>query len=562
MKSINKYQNILNIVIILIYLVLGVAFNFIYLYKTYIIILRALLYFGLGLNIICGIVNLIKHNKVFGVLSIITGIISFPILIIKYTDLKYELEDGVIGVIIIVIFAIISILSIINLIINRKIEDNNKRKLPLILTLAFFIFINIVLIILAYIKHSDNVSKFENALSLMENEKNTVTYIVNEFNSQNKEYIFIDKDGNEIRRIKYDENIRFKYYFLLNNKPVHLAYTKINGKDSLINSIGEEIFSIDEDIDDFIQYIIMTGKYNIRRVSSSYYNEITNNNLIKINYNMLEGYQERSKKYEDNNSYKYIYFKNPEFMQNKVLQVVIKNEKETDNKLLDMYEEFCEYELDSDSMNNYYNYKKEFYLINFNNNSKVKLECNNLIYEARFYDEDIVENIILASDGSLLFYDEAETGYFNKDGSKVVLNSAYLIYDVTDKYVFVNEKSTGKTYILSSQTGQTIKTFDNTLIKYNGFYISYPNTDNGTYDLMDKDLNVLVTSETEPEFIGKKLINITDLDYNSYIYYYDNEDIKKLYYSEQSLYNATTSEEENIISSNIYSNLGILGITK
>ena len=562
MKSINKYQNILNLVVILIFAFLGFIFNFIYLYKPYMIISRILFYSGLGLNIICGIVNLIKHNKLFGILSIITGIIPFPILIIKYTDLQYELEDSTISIIIIAILVVVAILSIINLIINRKIEDNGKRKLPLILTLVIFITINIIVIILAFIKHSTNLGKFEKALSLMENEKNTTTYIINEFNSSNKDYIFLDEDGKEISRKQFDKITSFNRNFIVNSKPVSLAYAKTNDKKMLINSLGEEIFSIDEDIDDFMQYVIGTGKYNIRRMSSSSYNEATDNDRIEINYNMLERYQEENKTFEENSTYKYMYFKNSELLKNKILQVVIKNEKETDNQLLNIYEEFCEYELDSDSMNNYYNYKKDYYLIDLANNSKVKLECNNLIYEARYLGEYTAENIILSSNGSILFYDKAETGYFNKEGSKAVLNSAYLIYDVTDKYIFVNEKATGKTYILSSQTGKTIKEFNNTLIGYSGFYISYPTNKVGEYALLDKDLNLLVTSEDKPEFVGKNLINITDLDYNSYIYFYNNGNIKKLYSSDQHLYNATASQEQTIISSNIYSNLGILEINE
>ena len=56
-------------------------------------------------------------------------------------------------------------------------------------------------------------------------------------------------------------------------------------------------------------------------------------------YNYLEKYNESNKKFEDNVNYKYSYFKNNKFTNNE-LQIVIKDELESDNELINNYTEF------------------------------------------------------------------------------------------------------------------------------------------------------------------------------------------------------------------------------
>ena len=220
---------------------------------------------------------------------------------------------------------------------------------------------------------------------------------------------------------------------------------------------------------DFTDCIMKTQKNKIERLYSG---------TISIpKYNYLEKYNESNKKFEDNQDYRYSYFKNNDL----VLQIVTTNELEEDNELITKYAKFNEeaneydYYRDINKIEEFYKYKREYYLVDFNNDVKTKLECNNLIYDAEAFDngKESIEKIVLFTNGNIPFYDKTENGCFTKEGEKIDINNNYLLCDITDKYKIILDKTNSITYIVSNETNEKIKQLDGTLIKYDGFYVLY-----------------------------------------------------------------------------------------
>ena len=224
---------------------------------------------------------------------------------------------------------------------------------------------------------------------------------------------------------------------------------------------------------------------------------------------------------------------NPPFeITNKILQIVIKpNEKEDDIKLSTAYLEVDfnnKLHRDVNKIKEFYENKKEYYLLDIENNTKTKLECNNLIYEAYYDEKDkLYENILLYSNGFIPFYDTNETGYFDLNGEKLIINPSYLIIDINNNFYVLMEKETGTTVFLSMQTGNIEKTINDATRIFNSFYVinSYNNGEI-TYKILDKNLNEIVTTN-HLNFVGNNFIEIHN-NYKKEIYYYDNENIKLL----------------------------------
>ena len=570
MKKTNICLNIMNILEIIFIGILPITlFDFLHLYSLYMLILRMIFYFAGILNIIWGSVNIKKKNVIIGILYIIIGIISSILILINHTSLQDEFSENLISILNYSILFIVGLLSFINIILNRKIENDKKHKIAISMFIIVII-INIIIILFITIIHLNNINNFKKTLENVQNDSNIETYILNSYNG---ECIFIDTNGNEITRKKYNIVYSFDKY-KINGKFVYLAKAKtVEGKIILINTVGEEIYQFNTGIPieyetfelnngndekyildktslllDFIYYIREKKQYKFETMSLDEMFETD----IGLNYNTLDEYEETNKSFEDNPNYTYMYFKNSKIMNN-VLQVVIKEEIEDDNKLIENYEEYCKYSVNIEKMKEFYKFKKEYYLIDFMANTKIKLECNNLIYESIYLESGKENNrIILCQNGYIPFYDKFENGYFNKLGEKKRINSSYLLYDVNDKNMIVIEKSTGKTLILSNETSQIERKFDETLIEFNGFYLLYLD---GEYKLLDNNFNIIDVGY-ELKFIGEHYLCLNDANYNSALYYYNDNGIQKIYLN-LNRFNFMKSNDLMILSSNIYSNIGI-----
>ena len=569
MKVKNFFICILNLIeVVILALLTETVFNYIHVYSLYMFILRAVWYIVGIVNIIYGINNIRNKKTAIGILFMIIGISTLSMILINHTEICYRLDSDLSQIINYISLGISGILSIIIIILNRKLENNNKNKC----TLAIFItiiFINVLIISLISIFHFANVKKFEKYVLTMQDGTDSNTYIVH----FTDECIFLDENGNEINRKNY-KNIFTNLQFSIKGKLTNLITATTNdGKEIILNNKGEELYSIytgipidtlefsimnldDSDfifskttvLDNFLYYLVSTNKYDFKTA-----NFLVNSNKI-LNYNVLEKYNETNKEFEDNPNYSYLYFKNNN-ISNYTLQVAITNKSESDNSILNYYEENCEYynKIDFDKMYSFYNYQKEFYIIDFTTNTKIKLDCKNLLYEA--YSGD--ERIVLLSNGYIPFYDKNENGYFTFQGQKVSVAPNYILYDFVGDNIIIIDKKTNKTLILSSKDNNIIKELDYPLTRYNGFYIAY--TDDYSYNILfDNDFNI-ISDKSTITLIGNNFITLETQSYNTTIYRYDKNSISKVNInSDKRIISLISSNNSTALSSNIYSNIGIV----
>jgi len=377
-----------------------------------------------------------------------------------------------------------------------------------------------------------NMQHVENALPKLQEEKNLERYVYKKDNM----YIFLDDRGNKITTKDYDDMPyksyanRFLYSFNVNNHIAKLGVAKKGNKIIIINSQGEEMFTLCNLFDDyeiiaenFMTYITRNKKFGIKFAP-----EDGESNYYRRNENILQRDKDFNKEtntvWEENKQASYMYFKNDEI----VLQVVIKeNEKEEDTKLAMHYAEFGFGEDDIKRellrIAQFYQNKKEYYLLDIHNGTKTRLECNNLIYDA-YYNEnnELCEIILLYSNGTIPFYDTNESGYFEKTGEKTTISTKYLIGDVNEKYRIIFEKETGHVYFMSIKTGTIEKVVEEVVYLYKSFYFI---KENDKYIIVDKDLNEIASSDDKPLMSGYNFMIVTDND-DFAIYYYDNKEIK------------------------------------
>ena len=553
MKSFNKYINMLNLVEILSLIVNSIIYkNFCFgdNYNVIKYMLTAIFFIVFFANIILGIINIKKGNKRIGILSIITGILPFGILLITFLGelLYFDSTDIIVMIAIIICILIPAILSILNIIFNKKLENSSKRKIPII------IFIFITLLNIAYptfiiIIYNSDVNNLENSLYLMENEKNEKTYVINEGNKIS----FMDEEWNKITEKNYDSfNSNYSYNFFVNNNPINATIAKIDGYNALINTKGEVLLKTKNQTIGFISDMILKGKYKLKR-----YTQDNNSQATTVNFNVLDKYLETNKKYEDNIDCTYMYYKNSNFS-NKILQIVTTNQLEEDDSISGMFDKYyLNYDINIDKTKDFYKHKKLYYLIDFEKDVRTQLNCNNLIYLAL----DNSEKIALFSNGNIPFYDKNETGFFDNSGKKISLSQPYLIYDCTDKYIIVIDRNTSKTLLVSNETGNVVNEYNGIINKYKNFYIcsEYEDFYNGLFTIFDNNFNKITESTIEPIIVDAETIVTKGKDNLNYIYSYKDGDFEVKYSSSSNYFNVKCTEiqEQDVCSNNIYSNIWI-----
>lgn len=549
MKSTNKYINILNILSFVFILIPTLIQDFI-IYMNTLNVIVVMYYVISGLNIIIAIINLVKKNKKIGILQLITGIIMISGMTISMTENSFYMF----------LFAgVITIgLSIFNLVINRKLEQKKKSKIILILFILILI-INVLAIVVPVIKNMINVNNLEQALSKIEQNEELETYVF----KKGDQYIFIDENGNKVSENDYDEISIYPRQLKIQDKTITVRCAKKGNKIYIINSKGEKLFEL---CNDMIGELV-DKDWNADDIFSYFWSYITENEIFGIsaddtylgfeeykeNENVLNKYDEDMSQYEDseNEDIEYKYFQNKEFSEN-ILQVVINKRKiEKDEKLKNIYFKISKFvnAHSSNSQQNmdiydiiqeFYTYKKEYYLINPNDNTKKQLECNNLIYQA-YYDinNELQENILVYETGEIPYYDNEETGYFTLDGQKNTINSKYVIQEITGKYIIAMNVDTTESCVFDKETNELIAEYES-LAVYKNCYVSYVKEretdfiESGKYEILDKEFNSIAEyeSDKEPVIYKENMILCLEGEYyvtgsvsenQKYCYFYDGE---------------------------------------
>ena len=526
MKSFNKYISILNIINIILVVVIYIIQDFI-IYETAKEILLLMYYIIAGFNIILAIVNLVKRNRKIGSIQILTGIIMLAGTMIASYESSILMQCFV--------SIIIFILSIINLIFNKRVMTTKKGKAGCIIFVIILIF-ELAIVIIPVILNIMNLKNLENAISKILQDGKEETYIY----SKDNKNIIIDEDGKKISENE-DDISYYPIQLQIENQTINLRYAVDNkNKLYMIDSKGEKLFEIYNLFDDN------------EKIISNFFSLVVGNNIFNITNPTNEiGYQEYIDKtkalktytgdidmseFEEEENVEYKYFSNEE-ISDKILQVVIKkDEKETDSELSNNYLEsniiamsdysYNQYDALTTELEGFYNYKKEYYLLDINSNNKIQLECNNLLYRI-YYNEnkELQEDILIYSNGYIPYYDTDNSGYFDQNGKKIRINNKYLIQDMTENYQIIINKSTAKSYIYNRQTGKIEKEYENFKI-YNNFYVSY-NSENDEYEIINKNnLEVMAISEGKEPQIYKDTIIICSEENQDKCYYYNGEGLE------------------------------------
>ena len=525
MKSFNKYISILNIINIILVVVIYIIQDFI-IYETAKEILLLMYYIIAGFNIILAIVNLVKRNRKIGSIQILTGIIMLAGTMIASYESSILMQCFV--------SIIIFILSIINLIFNKRLMTTKKGKAGCIIFVIILIF-ELAIVIIPVILNIMNLKNLENAISKILQDGKEETYIY----SKDNKNIIIDEDGKKISENE-DDISYYPIQLQIENQTINLRYAVDNeNKLYMIDSKGEKLFEIYNLFDDN------------EKIISNFFSLVVGNNIFNITNPTNEiGYQEYIDKtkalktytgdidmseFEEEENVEYKYFSSEE-ISDKILQVVIKkDEKETDSELSNNYLEsniiamsdysYNQYDALTTELEDFYNYKKEYYLLDINSNNKIQLECNNLLYRI-YYNEnkELQEDILIYSNGYIPYYDSDNSGYFDENGQKTRISNKYLIQEMTDNYQIIINKSTAKSYIYNRQNGKIEKEYEYFKV-YNNFYVSY-NSENDEYEIINKNnLEVMAKSKEEPQ-IYKDSIIICSEENQDKCYYYNGEGLE------------------------------------
>ena len=525
MKSFNKYISILNIINIILVVVIYIIQDFI-IYETAKEILLLMYYIIAGFNIILAIVNLVKRNRKIGSIQILTGIIMLAGTMIASYESSILMQCFV--------SIIIFILSIINLIFNKRVMTTKKGKAGCIIFVIILIF-ELAIVIIPVILNIMNLKNLENAISKILQDGKEETYIY----SKDNKNIIIDEDGKKISENE-DDISYYPIQLQIENQTINLRYAVDNeNKLYMIDSKGEKLFEIYNLFDDN------------EKIISNFFSLVVGNNIFNITNPTNEiGYQEYIDKtkalktytgdidmseFEEEENVEYKYFSSEE-ISDKILQVVIKkDEKETDSELSNNYLEsniiamsdysYNQYDALTTELEDFYNYKKEYYLLDINSNNKIQLECNNLLYRI-YYNEnkELQEDILIYSNGYIPYYDSDNSGYFDENGQKTRISNKYLIQEMTDNYQIIINKSTAKSYIYNRQNGKIEKEYEYFKV-YNNFYVSY-NSENDEYEIINKNnLEVMAKSKEEPQ-IYKDSIIICSEENQDKCYYYNGEGLE------------------------------------
>lgn len=352
-----------------------------------------------------------------------------------------------------------------------------------------------------YVESKDNILKT----------KDEPTIIYKEYD----EYVFIDKNGKEITREEYDEICENPIKVEIEGKIREIRPVKKDNKYFFIDSRGKKVFDVvDEangvnDVGARFSSCIYTNEKTITNTEEEIKNDNSYSKALFLEETSLlpESKSGKYDKYEENTEggTEYLYFKN-ENITDKVLQVISFFDDSEDTEFKEILENKVSDDY-KDSIDLFYSYKKEYYLIDTKKEEKMKLDCNNLIYNYDFgynpitEEKNYIEYIMLYNDGSIPYYDENSTGYFNiETGEKTEVDSNMLTIEIDDKYQYLYNKDTKSSLIINKNTGEIEKEYEDSVINiFEDFNIIEKDNE---FILTDKELNEKFMSNEE---IGTKI---------------------------------------------------------
>ena len=272
------------------------------------------------------------------------------------------------------------------------------------------------------------------------------------------EYEFLDENGTHLERLtaeklsNFDDNYTWKINYPDNNHEVEVLIAKQKEKVQIINTEGKVFFEIDKryageayrTVYYLMKQAIETG--DVPRTASMKYEEnkerqegvVTETEpkseeeydfKAKVNayYKVIE--TPEYKEFEENEEYKYLYFKNSNLSEN-IIQVAITKENSETVSFLEKYLNHKEkvFNISDEhktAIQEFYKYKKEYKLIHLASKASVKVDARDMFYDAFTLEGEEKEVIYAYADGSIPFMNETYNSFVTTDGRILgMLNSA------------------------------------------------------------------------------------------------------------------------------------------
>jgi len=422
------------------------------------------------------------------------------------------------------------------------------------------------------------------------------------YKSAEGKYVFTNEIGAKIAELKADKLSTIDTIDDQNEinaveiDGVKLLVATVGNKIKLIASHGNEVLTIDKydgyGVFDSVVLFIEQAMHNndIENMSVKYLEDVMTGKTA----NRATGYYRVDTQIpgaEPNSNSTYLYFANEE-LNDSVLQIEITNEYSDEVPFLENYLKYKEKkdELSDDARNaieDFYKYKKEYYLVNFDQQMRTQLNCKDVFYD--YVEEDggsvnnqnfTVENnnnaninesdsnistiesnndsdeessiaseenktayeIIYAyKDGSIPYRSNEINGFVRKDGKDYPLESNYITLCADGKYIVVARADSLMANIYNYETFEMMSTLGDKIADMESFYYMYPimneedaisydeNTGNQivsgrTSKLATKDFEIIATSlQSNVKFVGTSMIQLYNEDKKQYEIYYYDE---------------------------------------
>ena len=395
------------------------------------------------------------------------------------------------------------------------------------------------------------------------------------YQSAENEYEFLDKDGAYIDKISaeklsnFDDNYIWKFNYPDENHVVEVLIAKQKNKVQIINTEGKTFFEIEKRYEGeaylticyLMKQAVESGdvpataslnfKENIQDANQAR-SEQEYGFKTKINAYYKVDKTDELKEFEENETYKYLYFKNDNLSEN-IIQIAVTKENSDVVPFLEKYLKHKEkiFNITDEHKNaieEFYRYKKEYKLIHLPSKTSISIQAKDMLYDAFTIDEKEQEVIYAYADGSIPFMNSDYNSFVTTDGRILGMlnskgNDASIFSLVDDVNVIGTRIDTQLSILYSKETLMTEGKFKEN--RHEGkkiidlgqcYYLSPIDQSDTNKECMiqtkgySNEYGIARTESSQINFVGPIIISLYNKTSNKFeTYYYSKGDFLRLH---------------------------------
>ena len=401
------------------------------------------------------------------------------------------------------------------------------------------------------------------------------------YQSAENEFKFLDENGTYLNRINvetlsnFDDNYVWKFNYPDQNHVVEVFIAKLKDKVQIINTEGQKVFEIEKrypgeaylsicylmkqaiesgDVPSTASINFSEDKTRIEgaNVETEAKSEQEYGFKTKINAYYRVNETPELKEFEENETYKYMYFKNDNLSDN-ILQIAITKENSGTVPFLEKYLKHKETvfnitDAHKDAIQEFYRFKKEYKLIHLATKANRKVDAQDIFYDNFTIDGEEKEVIYAYSDGSIPFMNSEYNSFVTTDGRilgmlKTTGSDASVFALVDSTNVIATRIDTQLSILYSKETVMNEGTFKETrhegkkMVDLGMCYYLAPidQTDTNRECILQtkgysNEKGIARSESAQVDFVGPILLSLYNKNSNRYeIYYYTRGDIILLF---------------------------------